>query len=128
MATINKPKEIKKDMPKCSVKVMNSYDYCHFEICLGTDEDLTIDQVNELRKDAQRLVDKSVAQYKIAKNHIPYQDGKHADLERKVKIIKENFPTSEWTPEQKATVKALDDFRFYDYQNDWDDNPYYDED
>ena len=26
---------------------------------------------------------------------------------------------SEWTPEQKAIVKALDDFEYYDYQDEW---------
>jgi histidinol phosphatase-like enzyme len=106
-------------MPKASVKVMNSYDYCHFEICLGSDEDMSLDQINGMRKDAQRLVDKAVEQYKIAKNRIPYQGGQHSDLEKQVKIINENFPKSEWTPQQKATVKAYDDFRFYDYQDDW---------
>ena len=107
-------------MPKASVKVMNSYDYCHFEICLGTDdENTTLKQINEMRKDAQRLVDKAVEQYKIAKNKIPYQKSKRSNLEKKAKIIRENYPKSEWTPEQKATVKALDDFEWYDYQDDW---------
>lgn len=53
-------------MPKASVKVMLSYDYCHFEICLSSDNDMTLDQVDNLRKDAQRLADKSVSQYKKA--------------------------------------------------------------
>jgi len=53
-------------MPKASVKIMRSYDYCHFEICLGTDEDIPLVDVDKIRKDAQRLVDKAVDQYKIA--------------------------------------------------------------
>ncbi len=107
---------------KASVKVMNSYNYCHFEVCLGTDEDLSIEQVDDLRKAAQRLVDKAVDQYKVAQNRIPYQYGRYQALEKEVKIIKENYPMSEWTPEQKAKVKKLADFRFYDYQNDWEDD------
>ena len=109
---------------KASVKVMNSYDYCHFEVCLGSDEDLSLEAINELRKDAQRLVDKAISQYKIAKNLIPYQPHEHKKLQEKVQIIKENYPMSEWTPEQKATVKALDDFRFYDYQDEWNDGDF----
>ena len=104
---------------KASVKVMNSYDYCHFEVYLGSDEDMSLKQIDDMRKDAQRLVDKAIDQYKTAKTLIPYQPGKHKELKRLVQIIKENYPSSEWTPEQKATVKALDDFEFYDYQDDW---------
>jgi hypothetical protein len=106
-------------MPKASVKVMNSHDYCHFEVCLGTDEDISLNEVNEMRKDAQRLVDKAIEQYKIAKKRIPYQYNNHKSLEKEVQIIKENYPMSEWTPDQKAKVKALADFQYYDYQNDW---------
>ena len=112
-----------------SVKIMLSYDYCHFEVCLSTSqEDLILCQVDDMRKDCQRLADKAVRQYQIAKKSITGQErGSIArkELEKKVQIIKENFPQSEWTPEQKATVKALDDFKFYDYQDNWDDDvPY----
>jgi len=51
-----------------SVKIMLSYDYCHFEVCKSTDEELTNNQTNELRKDVQRLADEAVRQYKVAKN------------------------------------------------------------
>lgn len=33
-------------------------------------------------------------------------------LEKKVQIIKENYPQSEWTSKQKAKVKALDDINY----------------
>ena len=43
---------------EASVKIMRSYDYNHFEICLSDDcEDLKA--VNELRKSAQRLADEA---------------------------------------------------------------------
>lgn len=35
-----------------TVRVMRSYDYCHFEIVLGSNEDMTTDQVNDMRKEA----------------------------------------------------------------------------
>ena len=44
---------------------------------------------------------------------------------RNVQVLRENFPQSEWTPDQKAQVKALEDYEFalshpYDYEDDWD--------
>ena len=106
-----------------SVKVMNSYDYCHFEVVLSI-ENTEIADVDALRKEAQRLVDKAIKQYKVAKriaSHLPdsYSAGR-------IQAIKENFPKSEWTPEQAAAVKAYDDAMFatshYDYQDDWEDD------
>ena len=107
-----------------SVKIMLSYDYCHFEVCLSTDGDIPLKDVDGMRKYCQRLADKAVAQYKIAKNSIAFGErgsATRARLEREVKIIKENVPKSEWTPTQQATVKALENFQYYDYQDDWDD-------
>lgn len=110
-------------MPRASVKVMRSYDYCHFEVTLGTDEDMTLEQVDDMRKSAQRLADRAVLQYALAKKLIPSQKYEYGELGRQVKAIKENYPKSEWTPEQKAKVKALADFVFYDYQDDWQIDP-----
>lgn len=116
-----------------SVKVMRSYDYCHFEVTLGYSLDpehnthpVNLDRVDELRKHAMRLVDKAVEQYKIAKRQAESNDNTYSldQMERKVTIIKENFPQSEWTPEQKATVKAYEDALHrsssrYDYEDDY---------
>lgn len=109
-----------------SVKVMNSYDYCHFEVALSADN-ATIEDADNLRKEAQRLVDKAIRQYKIAKRVAALDRTPSPELERKVRAIKENYPQSEWTPEQQATVKEYEDrsFRaslFYDYQDDWEDD------
>jgi len=112
------------------VTVMNSYDYCHFEVCLPIEQGMNLDEINELRKDAQRLVDEAIHQYKIAKaarNYITFTKGEFDSISKEVKIIKENFPKSEWTPEQKATIKTLEDMEFkrnlaekYDYEDDYD--------
>lgn len=103
-----------------SVKVMNSYDYCHFEVALSA-ENMTLEEVDALRKDAQRLVDKAIKQYKIAKRAAVLVPD--AEMERVVKGIKEKYPESEWSPEQKAFVKEYEDRCFasqYDYEDDWD--------
>ncbi len=107
---------------------MRSYDYCHFEVCLGSDENLTLLQIDEMRKDAMHLVDKAVRQYQIAKEDRNFHSIDHSseleDLKNKVKVINENFPKSEWTPEQKAVIKRYEDLTWrlnheYDYGDDW---------
>lgn len=50
-----------------SVKIMLSYDYCHFEVSKSTDQDLTNKEINEMRKEVQRLADEAVRQFKVAK-------------------------------------------------------------
>jgi hypothetical protein len=117
-------------MPKTvSVKVMLSYDYCHFEICLGADineGNIEVDQVafaDNLRKSAARLADKAVEQYKIAKRAAESSPTlarmRHAEILTKSE--------AERTPEEKAIVKAIADRawaerRAYDYQDDWRDD------
>ena len=110
-----------------SVRIMVSYDYCQFEVCLSSDEVLSLDAVDAMRKDAARLVDKAVCQYKVKQENLRRRGvGQRQlnSLQREVAIIKENFPASEWTPEQKAVVKRCDDVEFalnreYDYEDDW---------
>ena len=114
-----------------SVKIMRSYDYCHFEICLGTDENVTNEQVDELRKDAMRLVDKAVEQYKIAKDNIACKSSNRytfGNLTNDVKNLRQSKAESEWTPDEKAMVKKYNDLcyfmeRDYDYEDDF--NPYW---
>ena len=129
-----------------SVKIMLSYDYCHFEVCLSTskeivfpdqipgEEGITLKGVDEMRKDCQRLADKAVRQYKTAKyaaQMLLQAQGGVERARRNVQVLKENFPQSEWTPDQKAQVKALEDYEFvlshpYDYEDDWEGDDYED--
>lgn len=98
-----------------AVKVMRSYDYCHFEVALSTTAEQTLQEIDDMRKEAARLADKAVQQYYNAKEHAQHR----ANLEWEVKAIKEHCPESGWTPEQKAKVKALEDWEYYNYQDDW---------
>lgn len=61
--------EAETKISSASVKVMLSYDYSHFEVSmtLENDEGLTKKKIDEARKDCQRLADRAVEQYKIAK-------------------------------------------------------------
>lgn len=98
-------------MKRATVRVMNSYDYCHFEVALEDDcQDLA--DVNQLRIKAQKLVDESIRQYKAKKAHetrLANLSFERDRLVREVDYLRANYPESEWTPEQKAKVKALAD-------------------
>ena len=112
-----------------SVKVMRSHDYCHFEINLSASIDCPKDspewfqQVDALRKNAARLADKAVDQYKISKREAQVQEQELLHLAYRASNAEET-PEDQRTPEQKAAIKALSDYRFnqqhYDYQDDWD--------
>jgi len=47
-----------------SVKIMLSHDYCHFEVSKSTDDNITDKEINQMRKDVQKLADEAVRQYK----------------------------------------------------------------
>lgn len=109
-----------------SVKIMRSYDYCHFEITMGVDMPITVAQVNDMRKEAMRLADQAVEQYKIAREDEEQRmrAGKTlAQLEKEVDAIDE-IPDSERTPDHLAILKCYADTRWrlsrtYDYDDDW---------
>lgn len=92
-----------------SVKIMLSYDYCHFEICKGTDQELTNKELNEMRKDVQRLADEAVRQYKVAKEKANQCASEIATFPIIARNIISSIPASERTPDQKAIVKAYED-------------------
>ena len=109
-----------------SVKVMRSYDYCHFEVVLeiGRTEasGLSLQTVDALRKEAARLADNAVEQSKIAKRQRQLnEDGPGVSYQ--ISLIREKAETDR-TPEEQATLKAHDDEVFaasrrYDYDDDW---------
>ncbi len=111
---------------KASVKVMNSYDYSHFETSLASDNPMTIEEINGTRKVAQRLVDEAIRQYQIHKEmgiKKSANQWERDNLKRRVELIK-NKPKSEWSPQDKADVKLVSDRNWqsqfdYDYEDDW---------
>lgn len=112
---------------KRSVKMMRSYDYCHFEVCLSSDEEKTIEEVDDMRKEAARLADKAVKQYAEWKNFHSWIYHDTFELKRLRSTVAEirEIPESEWTPEQKSKIKLIQDINFhrereYDYEDDWD--------
>lgn len=110
-----------------SVKVMRSFDYCHFEVCLGFNESVSVQDVDELRKDAARLADKAVEQYKIAKRNAELSEGDEyrlLSLRRRCEEA-EAKSESDRSPQEKAAIKYFRDRAFhrnrphYDYEDDF---------
>lgn len=98
-----------------AVKIMLSYDYCHFEIMKSTDQPVTDAEINELRKDVQRLADKAVAQYKISRealDKIASIDREKSNLEWHYNKIK-TIPESERTPEMDAIIKKFENVEYW---------------
>ena len=113
-----------------SVRVLRSHDYCHFEVCLSTDQDacvMSAEAVDDLRKTAARLADKAVEQYKIAKNNAQRILDQSYGFQRVKALADEarKIPESDRTPEHKANIKALEDFvhhQKYDYEDSWEED------
>lgn len=119
---------MKLEIHLASVKVMRSHDYCHFEVNLSASIDCPpespewFQHVDGLRKNAARLADKAVEQYKVAKAAHQSEESSFDSM----RYAAENAmrtPEAERTPNEMAAIKALADARFsqrhYDYQDDW---------
>jgi hypothetical protein len=113
-----------------SVKVMRSFDYCHFEVAMSVESDkfLTHNEIDDTRKECMRLVDKAVDQYKIAKScAAKRQEGAYymKNFEADCKQIKLKDPNDR-TIGEIAKLKQYEDenwqsqFDFnYDYEDDY---------
>lgn len=115
---------------KASVKVMRSYDYCHFEVNLGTDLDLSVVEVDDMRKVAATLVDEAVEDYKRMKAQETKRNSAGWDREqmkRRLQAIKEK-PEGERTINEVAQLKASEDREFWDQFKDADGYDYFTED
>lgn len=98
-----------------SVKVMLSYDYSHFEasMSLENDKGLSLIDIDEARKNCQRLADKAVGQYKTAKSMASKRtDGQYqlANFETECKKIMSK-------PEQDRTLKEIGMLKQYQDEN-----------
>ena len=110
------------EIDSASVRVMRSYDYSHFEVCLTSSSVTTPQGVNELRKEAARLADAAVYQYIIAKAVA----GRKAEMQQQWLLAQaEAKPEGERTAEEMAIIKYHSDAAFaaqfdYDYEDEWD--------
>lgn len=106
-----------------SVKILRSYDYCHFEVALSREvPDGDLDAANELRKEAAILVDEAVRQYKVAKEKESKRESNKWGLRQLLDRIKhvESKPQSEWSAEEAALMRAKADKEFWRSHHDED--------
>jgi hypothetical protein len=114
-------------MKSATVKIMLSYDYNHFEtsICLENEEGLIISEINEARKNCNRLCDIAIKQYNDSKQvslRRASLKNEKAILEKEVGAIKKRNEDT-WSVIDKAKVKALADHNWelkWDYDDDYD--------
>lgn len=104
-----------------SVRVMRSFDYNHFEVALSSACACTPEDVDELRKAAQRLADHAVEQFQTAKAAAALKSGIESEWALKQA---QQTPEGGRTPEQLAVLKYHSDAAFaarfdYDYEDDW---------
>ena len=109
-----------------SVTVMLSYDYCHFEVSKSTDEEVSNVQIDEMRKDCQRLADKAIRQYQIHKKAEEKRSLRHYDYEKAKAQVERILQKAEGdrTVNEMAIVKQFKDTDWaihlmYDYQDEW---------
>lgn len=115
-----------------SVKVMLSYDYSHFEasMALENESGLSLLDIDNARKNCQRLADKAVSQYKTAKTMAANRtDGQYqmqnfeADCKR---ILAKD--EADRTMKEIAMIKRYNDENWqsqFDYKYDYDDDQNY---
>lgn len=115
-----------------SVKVMLSYDYSHFEasMSLENDKGLSVIDIDEARKNCQRLADKAVGQYKKAKE----MASKRSDGQYQMQNFENECKKIMAKPEQDRTIKEIGMLKQYqdenwkeqfDYRYDYDDDDDY---
>lgn len=100
---------------KASVRVMRSYDYCHFEATLSTDQELSLDGINQMRKECALLVDEAVRQYKTAKEAEDRRKTREWQMDSatgRAKRLNET-PKSEWTVDDAAFMRSYADKEFW---------------
>jgi hypothetical protein len=109
------------------VEIMLSYDYNHFKVALSSDEEMDIRGVDNMRKDAQRLADKAVEQYKIAKQYA----ARKVNSTHEKRMYEEHIKQIKAKLEEDRTVKEMAELKSYqdeqwesqfDYDYDYEDD------
>ena len=123
---------MKTTITSASVKIMLSYDYSHFEVSMSLEDKDGIlkSEIDDARKQCQKLADKAVGQYKTAKE----MAAKRTDSKYRIsnfeascqQIIKK--PEGERTINEVAQLKQYQDENWreqFEYPYDYDDDDNY---
>jgi hypothetical protein len=98
-----------------SVKVMQSYNYCHFEssMSLENEEGIPLKDIDNARKECQRLTDKAVSQYQKAKE----MAAKRADGAYLIQNFKDQCEKIKKKDEHDRTIKEMAMLKQYEDEN-----------
>jgi hypothetical protein len=98
-----------------SVKIMLSYDYSHFETCMSleNEEGVTNEDIDNARKDCQRLCDKAISQYKIARSIAE----KRTDSKFRIHNFEQECQRIEHKAECDRTIKEIGILKQYQEEN-----------
>lgn len=115
-----------------SVKVMLSYDYCHFESSMTLENEigLTNKEIDEARKECQRLAYKAAGQYRTAKEMAAKRsDGKFQiqNFQQECERIKKK-DEHDRTLKEIGMLKQFEDENWqsqFDYEYDYNDDDNY---
>jgi hypothetical protein len=93
---------------------MRSFDYCHFECTLSSDEPQTLDEIDGTRKAAAVLVDEAIRQYRIAKTKEYARNDTTETIKNKLKLADQLRKKEEHlTPEEAAFMKSVAERQFW---------------
>lgn len=114
-----------------TVKVMLSYNYNHFEasIELQNSDGICTDEINNARKDCNRLCDTAIQQYqqaKLVESKRANLRSERSQLEQEVRQLKQKDEKF-WTVTEKAKVKALADHNWdlsWNYDDDFNEDDF----
>lgn len=98
-----------------SVKVMQSYNYCHFEASMQVENEsgLSMKDIDEARKNCQRLTDKAVKQYQTSKE----QAAKRTDGKYQMENFKAACEKIKAKDEHDRTLKEIAMLKQYEDEN-----------
>ncbi len=110
---------------QATVEVMESHNYNNFKFSavISNEDGISVQEMDNVRKDLQRLTNKAVLQFQHYQKecNLRYRTKQeYEELERHVKSIKENFAPENWDERQKAMVQHFENFVFnnmYDYED-----------
>jgi len=106
---------MKTEIKSASVKIMLSYDYSHFETCMSleNEEGVTKEDIDNARKDCQRLCDKAISQYKIARSIAE----KRTDGQYRMHSFEQECQRIQKKAECDRTMKEIGMVRQYEQEN-----------
>lgn len=112
-----------------SVKVMQSYNYCHFEACmtLESDKGLTVQEIDEARKTCQRLTNKAIGQYQQGKQVAANRN----DAGIKIRAFKQEIEFIQKKDPNDRTMREIGMLKQFEQENweaQFEDNYDYDDD